>query len=173
MSKTISTPQSLKRSRSSESNLSSQDENVLPQATPKPPSTFGSKLEHFKYETSPASATNTGSLARRSPRLHQSPPSSDKLTTPSPSPLKRLRAASANNTNLSPMKSLSSTRSASHPKSYAPPSKYAHLSPLTDTIVPNLLLVFIYTTDESRGGQNRRSWSHHRKGRGRCGQCRG
>jgi len=110
-------------------------------------STFGSVLDKFKYETTEALTTIA---TRRSPRqlkVNKSTQTGSVLHSPVLSPQQRLCSTDTRPDGTSPSKKIQ-TRHVASPRSrssskYANPAKYAHLSPLTDTIIPGLLLVFI------------------------------
>jgi len=110
-------------------------------------STFGSGLDKFKYDTT---EVLTAIATRKSPRqiqVSKSTQTGSVLPSPASSPQKRLSSTDTNPNGTSTSKKtqsrhMSSPRSRSSSK-YANPAKYAHLSPLTDTIIPGLLLVFI------------------------------
>jgi TDG/mug DNA glycosylase family protein len=93
--------------------------------------TFGASLERFKHDNAEKEAITTSNSSRhhvtRSSRkrplddAYDAQPASKKPA--SPSPTKRTRVSSR----------------------YAPPSKYAHLTPLTDILVPGLICIFVGT----------------------------
>lgn len=98
---------------------------------------------------------NTTSGARRSPRLSSQAVSSRSTTpsepaSPAPQSKRKSKVAAHNHTQATPKDSEDGGSSSPQKKkrtrtssSYAPPSAYAHLPPLTDVIAPNLLILFI------------------------------
>jgi mismatch-specific thymine-DNA glycosylase len=94
--------------------------------------TFSPKLS-IKDESTP-SPSPTPSSTRRSLRKGSIAPA--ELPTTTSSSKRKLSSLTA-----SP--SRSSSKKSRSPSGYAPPSKYAHLSELTDIIVPDLICVFI------------------------------
>jgi len=92
------------------------DEDMLKSRSTKP-SNLQSTLERFKYGT----RAGTSILKRKSPFLADPTPSKASSTASSSPPQKKHR----------------------HTSKYADPSKYAHLSPLTDILEPNLIGVFV------------------------------
>lgn len=91
----------------------------------RPTSTFNGRLQHFHYSESPSvSPGKPGppqSSLKRSRSTQAVAPGTDGTASPLPSPAKKRRASSK----------------------YAPPSKYAHLKPLTDILEPDLIGVFV------------------------------
>ncbi|KAI0509115.1 DNA glycosylase [Xylaria bambusicola] len=125
--------------------------------TSKEPSFNGRlQLKNFMFSAS-ASNPISSPITRRSPRLSSQAAaissSSRSITPSSPTPLKRKSQSRNNTTTTTIPKNASEDDSASPSKkkakrtrtssSYAPPSTYAHLPPLTDVIAPNLLILFI------------------------------
>jgi TDG/mug DNA glycosylase family protein len=113
-------------------------------------STFGDSLQRFKHHST---ATKVSSASRSSPRhvtkiekkrqIHDVSDADDTTnnkSTPSasPSPTKRARISSK----------------------YAPPSKYAHLTPLTDTLVPGLICIFVGTNPGVRTATTGHAYAH-------------
>ncbi|KAF2853550.1 hypothetical protein T440DRAFT_476797 [Plenodomus tracheiphilus IPT5] len=99
-----------------------------PESPPSPPSaSFKGRLSKFEFKENvqanaqdcppKSSSTTASTLPIKRPR----PPTS--ATSASPQPKKQKRK----------------------PSKYAPPSKYAHLTPLTDILAPNLICVFVGT----------------------------
>ncbi|KAK5633584.1 hypothetical protein RRF57_009298 [Xylaria bambusicola] len=106
------------------------------------------RLKNFMFS---AAAPNhiSSPVTRRSPRLSSQAAisSSSRSATPSSPALQKRKSQSRSTTpknvsddGVSPSKKKQRTRTSS---SYAPPSTYAHLPPLTDVIAPNLLILFI------------------------------
>lgn len=94
--------------------------------------TFAQRLRQFKYEHGPSAPPTTRSPGSTAMWKDVEPHS------PTQSPRKRLRSLSSQTNSSatnSPKRKVSS--------GYADPSRYAHLSPLTDVLEPGLLLVFV------------------------------
>lgn len=102
-----------------------------PDAAPKP-SSFAGRLNLQDF----AHSEPTSSAARRSPRGSAPSPSSRKAITASPSPRKRAASPDASS-------SPSKRKRKRVPSGYAPPSTYAHLSHLPDSLLQNLILMFV------------------------------
>ena len=128
-------------------------------------STFKDSLQRFQYVAEPtqssttralrsstkataSSILETNSLAAISPAITQGTiPSSTRrkrplqpttTNSPSPSPKKRKRESSK----------------------YAPPSKYAHLTPLNDVLAPNLICIFVGTNPGIRTATSGHAYAH-------------
>ncbi|KAF2649357.1 DNA glycosylase [Lophiostoma macrostomum CBS 122681] len=69
----------------------------------------------------------------------------DKSPAPNPRPSKRTRTATDSLAMPSALSSPRPKKKKRKPSKYADPSKYAHLSPLTDILEPNLICVFVGT----------------------------
>ncbi|KAF2107599.1 uracil-DNA glycosylase-like protein [Lophiotrema nucula] len=102
--------------------------NIIQPPTP----SFKDQLTRFQYASTTTSTT---------------------AASPSPSPLrsaaKRTRTTLATTTDATTTITTSSSfprpKKKRKPSSYAPPTKYAHLTPLTDILAPNLITVFVGT----------------------------
>jgi len=143
-----STPPPKKRLKLSSPPSGLSDDDKIDEQEPssqKPASTFGSGLDNFKYDTT---EVPTAIAIRKSPRqvpANKIIQTGSALHSPGPSPRKPPRSPDTRSKGTSTPKKLQISRIASPRSSskYANPAKYAHLSPLTDTIIPGLVLVFI------------------------------
>lgn len=121
-----------------------------------PKASFAGRLNiaEFAFKDSP----------RRSPRLSTSTTSSP-VPTPSPSPLKRKAAAEHPPSRprsapaARPSKS-GKSRSPRKPSGYAPPSTYAHLRGLTDSLGPSLLVLFVGLNPGIKTAQTGHAYAH-------------
>ncbi|EOD52026.1 putative g u mismatch-specific dna glycosylase protein [Neofusicoccum parvum UCRNP2] len=87
----------------------------------RPQSTFNGRLQRFEYSESPATSPGKPASPQASPPRPVLKRSRTTDAAASPSPAKKRRASGK----------------------YAPPSKYAHLKPLTDILEPDLVCVFV------------------------------
>ncbi|KAF2401703.1 DNA glycosylase [Trichodelitschia bisporula] len=94
---------------------------------------FNGKLQAFEY----TAATGTASRASISQMVATSVTTTSRALVASPLKKPAKRAAA------SPASTASPAKKKRESSKYAPPSKYAHLSPLTDILEPGLLLVFV------------------------------
>jgi mismatch-specific thymine-DNA glycosylase len=111
------------------------------QATP----SFNGKLQQFQYTSVTSTATTVTSSSRTivsqtraSSKRKQLSGNHDNSAVQSPSPAKKKRQSST----------------------YAPPSKYAHLSPLTDILEPNLICVFVGFNPGVRTATSGHAYAH-------------
>jgi mismatch-specific thymine-DNA glycosylase len=108
-------------------------------------SSFGFGLDKFKYDITEGPAAIVTRKSPRQAQINKNIQTGSALQSPAPSPRKRLSSPDTRRIRTSTPKKHQTHRTASPRSSakYASPAKYAHLSPLTDTIIPGLLLVFI------------------------------
>jgi G:T/U-mismatch repair DNA glycosylase len=117
------------------------EESPISRATP----SFNGKLQQFQYTSSTSTAITATSSSRvsvnqtRALSKRKQPSGSNNTSgSNSPSPAKKKRQSS----------------------SYAPPSKYAHLSPLTDILEPNLICVFVGFNPGVRTATSGHAYAH-------------
>jgi mismatch-specific thymine-DNA glycosylase len=102
---------------------------------------FNGKLQQFQYTSVTSTATSAAPSNRAvipQTRASFKRKSDGNSTTQSPSPKKKKRQSS----------------------SYAPPSKYAHLSPLTDILEPHLICVFVGFNPGVRTATSGHAYAH-------------
>ncbi|RPA93752.1 DNA glycosylase [Choiromyces venosus 120613-1] len=111
--------------------------------TPKPPPSFGGLISKFAFSSSSSSKTPTITLP--APIISRSTPCENPLPSSRNTRSKKFSPAEAE-TSLagepSPPSAKTKKKRAKH-GGYVPPSVYAHLSPLPDTLDDNLICVFI------------------------------
>ena len=110
-----------------------------------PAASFKSQLSRFQYNSTNSkreNATPTSTITTRSKRTRTTAiiatPANDDAPPPPSSPPKKKRK----------------------PSGYAPPSKYAHLSPLVDILEPNLICVFVGTNPGVQTATQGHAYAH-------------
>lgn len=96
---------------------------------------------------------------RRSPRLSTTP-STSSSPAPSRSPLKRKASPSPSPSRPRSAPTRSKTRSPRKTSGYAPPSTYAHLPGLTDSLGPSLLVLFVGLNPGITTAQTGHAYAH-------------
>jgi mismatch-specific thymine-DNA glycosylase len=101
-------------------------------------SSFKGKLQQFQYTSVTSESTTASSSTRVTLSQSRTLSKRKQPATQSPSPAKKKRQSST----------------------YAPPSKYAHLSPLTDILEPNLICVFVGFNPGVRTATSGHAYAH-------------
>lgn len=138
------------------------------------PVSFSGRLNLQDYAFKDSSSS--GAPLRRSPRINPSGSQVSLVTvasaklTPSPAPRTKRKAATdsdspdadaSSSSSRSPAKgSKRRSKPAGRSSGYAPPSTYAHLSPLTDSMGPNLLVLMVGLNPGVRTAQTGHAYAH-------------
>ncbi|PKS12792.1 hypothetical protein jhhlp_001003 [Lomentospora prolificans] len=128
------------------------------------PATFSGRLnlQEFTFKDS-----LSGSPVRRSPRLNASASqvslaATPARPTPSPTPSAKRKATDSESSpgSPSPTKGIKRSKSRGRSSGYAPPSTYAHLKGLTDSMGPDLLVMMVGLNPGVRTAQTGHAYAH-------------
>ncbi|GAB7364617.1 hypothetical protein MBLNU230_g5421t1 [Neophaeotheca triangularis] len=148
-SKTAATASREEKHNSDYDENESEDTQAARSARSKTAAAFKSNLERFQYSDKTMPTATAPSIT--------GPHDLQKLPKPTQSPQSPKRKRQITTTR-SPQKKPRKT------SSYAPPSTYAHLAPLTDILAPNLIAIFIGTNPGVRTAQAGHAYAHPSNG---------
>jgi len=116
-----------------------------------PAADFKTMLQQYAHEESGASAAAVAPARVLRPRARQTAVAVD---------TQRVKRGDHSDEQQKPSTTARSSRKRKVPSKYAPPSKYQHLSPLTDILAPNLIAVFVGTNPGIRTAAQGHAYAH-------------